>query len=600
MGFMRPLLRAARLAAALAAVVVVAACSGDSEATLLSSARGYLDKHDAKAAVIQLKNLLQKNPDSGPARLLMGRALSELGDPAGAMVEYRKAQALHVADEDLLPEMARAMMLTGEAAKVTAQFAGTELKHESANADLHATVGAAFALQGNVEQAKAQSARALQASPTESHGHTKKGYAYFFQGDYVQQHNSKSASASWREQQLAEGKKSIAQNSNDAYGHDITGIALFRLAEINAENKKPSQKLLDGAYDHFEAALKINPSFPWAYNDFAIALLVEAQDKSQHNQNPLQAIEKVIETAKKAITADESYIYAYNTITLAAMTISAWQVKHGINPSHYVEIGRNAAQRSIALNNKYTPAIGNLGNLYMILSFYDFISGNKIDEHYELAIKHFRSISDIDKNDLIPYISIPIVRYFEAGAKLDGDGDPAPAIEAGLELAAQGLKLAPDEPYCLEIQSRLHGAKALWLKKQGRPHLAELELASRLSKQALVKIPEEQDALLGGAEIAYQLADAQLGRGKRPATIVQEGLTAVERALASAAGTPRALALRGALLSLRGKLEPNRKQKQATLQAAQTAFAESFGGNPLLRRRYEGIQREVEELLAGL
>ncbi|MFO1272341.1 MAG: XrtA/PEP-CTERM system TPR-repeat protein PrsT [Rubrivivax sp.] len=162
---MRPLLRAARLAAALAAVVVVAACSGDSEATLLSSARGYLDKHDAKAAVIQLKNLLQKNPDSGPARLLMGRALSELGDPAGAMVEYRKAQALHVADEDLLPEMARAMMLTGEAAKVTAQFAGTELKHESANADLHATVGAAFALQGNVEQAKAQSARALQASP---------------------------------------------------------------------------------------------------------------------------------------------------------------------------------------------------------------------------------------------------------------------------------------------------------------------------------------------------------------------------------------------------------------------------------------------------
>ncbi len=152
-------------AIALATLVLAAGCSGDSEEKLLASARGYLEKHDGRAAVIQLKNLLQKNPDSGPARLLMGRALLESGDPANAIVEFRKAQELQVPDDDVLPEMARAMMLTGEAAKVAAQYAGTELKRESANADLHATVGAAFALQNNLEQAKAQSARALQSQP---------------------------------------------------------------------------------------------------------------------------------------------------------------------------------------------------------------------------------------------------------------------------------------------------------------------------------------------------------------------------------------------------------------------------------------------------
>ncbi len=152
-------------ATVLATLVFVAGCSGESEEKLLASARGYLDKHDGRAAVIQLKNLLQKNPDSGPARLLMGRALVESGDPGNAIVEFRKAQELRVPDDDVLPEMARAMMLTGEAAKVAAQFASTELKRESANADLHATVGAAFALQNNLEQARAQSARALQSQP---------------------------------------------------------------------------------------------------------------------------------------------------------------------------------------------------------------------------------------------------------------------------------------------------------------------------------------------------------------------------------------------------------------------------------------------------
>ena len=89
MGFMRPLLRAARLAAALAAVVVVAACSGDSEATLLSSARGWPGQHDAKAAVIQLKTCCRRTLTR--VRVLMG-APFPTRRPGGRDGGYRKAQ----------------------------------------------------------------------------------------------------------------------------------------------------------------------------------------------------------------------------------------------------------------------------------------------------------------------------------------------------------------------------------------------------------------------------------------------------------------------------------------------------------------------------
>ena len=50
---------------------------------LVASAKEYLAKNDRNAAVIQLKNALQKNPDLAEARFLLGKALLETGEIAG-------------------------------------------------------------------------------------------------------------------------------------------------------------------------------------------------------------------------------------------------------------------------------------------------------------------------------------------------------------------------------------------------------------------------------------------------------------------------------------------------------------------------------------
>ncbi len=157
-------------AAATAAVLAAAAaglsgCGGESEKTLLASAKGYLEKKDPKAAVIQIKNALQKNPDSGEARYLLGKALLESGDAAAAAVELRKAQDLKAPDEQVIPELARAMLLLGEQGKVIAQYASLKLADGKAAADLSTSVAAAHALQGDTGKAREATQAALQAQP---------------------------------------------------------------------------------------------------------------------------------------------------------------------------------------------------------------------------------------------------------------------------------------------------------------------------------------------------------------------------------------------------------------------------------------------------
>lgn len=160
------MMRKTLLAASLAAfVLALPGCGGESEEKLVESAKTFLEKKDAKSAIIQLKTALQKNDKSGPARFLLGKALLVAGDPVAAIVELRKAQELGVSDEQLVPELARGMLMVGEHAKVVGQYAGMELKDPKAAADLLTSVAAAQAMDNDKDKARASSARALQVLP---------------------------------------------------------------------------------------------------------------------------------------------------------------------------------------------------------------------------------------------------------------------------------------------------------------------------------------------------------------------------------------------------------------------------------------------------
>ncbi|PKO89807.1 MAG: PEP-CTERM system TPR-repeat protein PrsT [Betaproteobacteria bacterium HGW-Betaproteobacteria-10] len=145
--------------------VFLGGCSGDSAESLIASSKDFLTKNDSKAAVIQLKNALQKDPNLGEARFLLGQALFESGDMAGAEVELRKALERKYAPEQTIPLLAKTLLVTGQARKVSDEFAKAELPAGEPLASLKTTLSAAYAMQGNREKAQSELAAALASKP---------------------------------------------------------------------------------------------------------------------------------------------------------------------------------------------------------------------------------------------------------------------------------------------------------------------------------------------------------------------------------------------------------------------------------------------------
>jgi cellulose synthase operon protein C len=145
--------------------VALAACNRDSGESLLASGKALLEKKDLRGAVIQFKNTLQKNPNSAEARFLLGKALLASGDPVAALVELRKAQELQTPDEQVIPEIARAMLLVGEESKLIAQYGDLQLKTPLATAELKTSLAAAYAVQRDADKARAVAEEALRNVP---------------------------------------------------------------------------------------------------------------------------------------------------------------------------------------------------------------------------------------------------------------------------------------------------------------------------------------------------------------------------------------------------------------------------------------------------
>lgn len=265
------------------------ACGGDNSEKLVASSKEFMAKNDNKAAIIQLKNALQNTPNLGEARFLLGKALLESGDIAGAEVELNKAHDLKFADDLTIPLLAQAMLATGQYKKIIDEYGYTILPDGEPMASLKTTLSNAYAIQGDKVAAQASLAAAFAAKP-----------------DYVPalltQARQKAA-----DRDLA-GATSIVNQILENNPRDHNSLMLSG-SLLSSANKH------DAALEKYRKAIEVRPDSVLAYA--AVITLLFQENKFNEAANEVLALKKVGPKHPQTIYLDALTNYQQKNFKLA-------------------------------------------------------------------------------------------------------------------------------------------------------------------------------------------------------------------------------------------------------------------------------------------
>jgi len=117
------------IALAFAASVTLSGCDRTANLTEqehIQRAKDFEDKGNLRGSIVELKNAIQKNPDSPQARLLLGQVYLKAGFGAEAEKELTRAEKLGVSREAIIVPLGEALLITGQYKRILDELQPTD------------------------------------------------------------------------------------------------------------------------------------------------------------------------------------------------------------------------------------------------------------------------------------------------------------------------------------------------------------------------------------------------------------------------------------------------------------------------------------------
>lgn len=276
--------------AMLAVALLVSACARNNPDELIKSAEDYLNRKDAPAAVIQLKNALQAQPDSARARFLLGQALEATRDFSGAETEYKKAQELGYAPDEVLPRLANALLVQGQYRKLTTEYDGQQLTSPLGQASLKTVMALAWQRQGHADKFQTYIDEALKAQPDYAPALVELARTRAASGDTTGA--------------LALLDKVPAHSSVE---HEVL--------KLRGDIVLVGQRDMDAALALYQASFKANPGYIEGYA--STIQLLSMQEKADAANEVLQALVKVAPGHPQTLYLQANQAYVKNDFKTA-------------------------------------------------------------------------------------------------------------------------------------------------------------------------------------------------------------------------------------------------------------------------------------------
>lgn len=363
-----------RTAVALALVLAaIAGCASDeSPEQLIAQAKQYESQGDRRAAIIQLKNALQAQPDNATARLALGQLYLKAGDNASAEKELRRAIELGSKRAEALPLLAKSLLLQNKPQAVLDATASA-----APDATLLSLRGDALLALKKPEESRQAFDTALQLEPNNSdalnglarHALLKRDIEGAVRlADSAVSHNPADVDALLFRADLdkAMGKLDAARDSYDKalQLNPDAGAAHLQKAYLNISEKK-----FDAARADIAALRKVAPQNLLAYH--ARALLEFTEGKYKQALDSIQLMLKAAPDHLPTQLLAGAIQFSLGSFTQAEQHLKKYVESDGDNiyarkmlASVYLGLNRPGdalAQLKTALDTSNDPALLNIG-----------------------------------------------------------------------------------------------------------------------------------------------------------------------------------------------------------------------------------------------
>lgn len=224
---------------------VLAAVDSDTQ-EILTETQSYLDKGEFNAAVIQLKNAIQDDPENPHLRLQLGRIYLISGDGLGAEKELNAALRTGIEEELVQVPLAQTYLLLRRFEDVLEKTSLNKAPPGQKSMLLTAHAQAQFELE-NIDEAEKLALQAVQEEPS-----------------------SPRATDALALVMLRQGRVEEAERLIDTFigAHEPDAGLLFRKGEV-----RRSARDMDNAITYFDRALSLNRSFIPALTSRALSRL---------------------------------------------------------------------------------------------------------------------------------------------------------------------------------------------------------------------------------------------------------------------------------------------------------------------------------------
>ncbi len=124
-----------------------------SDVEYLQRAKNNQNQGNLEAAVVELKNALNQNPNNPEARFLLGTIYVELGVGAAAEKELRRAEKLGVAREAIMVPFGKSLLMQGKFLEVVRDITPLQSASAVKRAEVYALHGDAYYSDGKMDEA---------------------------------------------------------------------------------------------------------------------------------------------------------------------------------------------------------------------------------------------------------------------------------------------------------------------------------------------------------------------------------------------------------------------------------------------------------------